>query len=140
VSGSEALRSPPIDLARSDPTRRGFVSDYLRIGPIQVALRKDVTVVTPEEVRALSVIVNLPEAGALFGLGRDASFMLADSGDFPTPVLRLGRRRVVTRAAILAALGIPDVPSKPLALGVSPQVSDGASDSLSVGWNGGEAA
>ena len=58
-----------------------------------------------DDVRALPVVVDLTTAGKVFGLGRDLSALLAERGEFPAPVLRLGRRRVVTRSAILAALG-----------------------------------
>lgn len=46
-------------------------------------------------------------AGRYFGLGRTASYRLARSNDFPVPVLRLGGRFVVTKAALCTALGVP---------------------------------
>lgn len=64
-----------------------------------------ITVPTIDEVRAFPVTVDLPTAGRCFGLGRDASYDLARQGVFPAPVLRLGRRLAVTRAALLQALG-----------------------------------
>lgn len=64
-----------------------------------------VNVPTAAQVREFSVTVDLPTAGSCFGLGRDASYNLARQGAFPCPVLRLGRRLVVTRAALLQALG-----------------------------------
>lgn len=85
-----------------------------------------------DDVRALPVVVDLTTAGKVFGLGRDLSVLLAESGEFPTPVLRLGRRRVVTRAAILAALGIPDLPSNSLATPPLSQVSGGSADKESA--------
>lgn len=66
-----------------------------------------ITVPTIDEVRAFPVTVDLPTAGRCFGLGRDASYDLARQGTFPCPVLRPGRRLVVTRAALLQALGEP---------------------------------
>ncbi|MGC1211986.1 MAG: hypothetical protein WA890_12065 [Micromonospora sp.] len=65
----------------------------------------NVTVPSAGQVRALPVTVDLPTAGSCFGLGRDASYNLARQGAFPCPILRLGRRLVVTRAALLQALG-----------------------------------
>ncbi|MEU2168289.1 DNA-binding protein [Micromonospora chersina] len=62
---------------------------------------------TAGQVHAFPVTVDLPTAGSCFGLGRDASYNLARQGAFPCPVLRLGRRLVVTRAALLQALGEP---------------------------------
>lgn len=84
---------------------------------------------SPDDLRALPVTVNLSVAGRAFGLGRDASYTLAARDEFPVPVLRLGRRRVVTRAAILNALGVPDLPSKPLAGAATPQVNRYPADS-----------
>ena len=68
---------------------------------------------TPDEVRALPVTVDLPTAGRPFGLGRDASYDLARLGQFPGPVLKLGRMLRVTRASLLEALGINDGPLAP---------------------------
>ena len=63
---------------------------------------------TPDELRALPVTVSIVEAGRPFGLGRDSCYDLARRGEFPVPVLRLGRRWVVTRASLLSALGVSD--------------------------------
>ncbi|WCN80031.1 DNA-binding protein [Micromonospora sp. LH3U1] len=65
----------------------------------------NVTVPTIDQVRDFSVTVDLRTAGSCFGIGRDLSYDLARQGAFPVPVLRLGRRLVVTRAALLQALG-----------------------------------
>lgn len=59
------------------------------------------------DLHALPHVVGVPEAGALFGLGRDSAYRLARSGDFPVPVLHLGRKLIVTRASLLAVLA-PD--------------------------------
>ena len=63
---------------------------------------------TPEEIRMFRATVDVPTAGRCWGLGRDASYALARGGKFPVPVLELGGRLRVTRAAIMHALGIPD--------------------------------
>jgi predicted DNA-binding transcriptional regulator AlpA len=63
---------------------------------------------TTAELRRWPVTVSLVEAGRCWSLGRDTSYRMAAAGTFPVPVLRLGRRMVVTRAAILNALGIAD--------------------------------
>ncbi|RQX09073.1 DNA-binding protein [Micromonospora inaquosa] len=65
----------------------------------------NVTVPTIDQVRAFTVTVDLVTAGSCFGIGRDLSYNLARQGAFPVPVLRLGRRLAVTRAALLQALG-----------------------------------
>lgn len=61
---------------------------------------------TEDELLALPVTVDIETAGRGWGIGRTKSHELARSGDFPCQVLRLGRRRVVTKAALLAALGV----------------------------------
>ncbi|HKT00404.1 MAG TPA: DNA-binding protein [Rugosimonospora sp.] len=66
------------------------------------------SVPTPDEVRAWPVTVDVPTAGRAFGIGRDEAYRLAREGTFPVPVLRLGRYLRVSRAAVLAALGVPD--------------------------------
>ena len=59
------------------------------------------------EMLALPVTVDLPTAARAFGLGRTKAFELAHADKFPCPVLRLGKRLVVTKAALLRALGLP---------------------------------
>lgn len=80
------------------------------------------------EVRRWPVTVGVVDAGRCWGLGRDQSYDLARLGEFPVPVLRLGARLVVTRAALLAALGIAD-PDMSLTPAVSPDVPGSASES-----------
>jgi len=63
---------------------------------------------THDELLALPVTVDLLTAGRAFGLGRDATYDLARREELPFRVLTLGRRKVVTRAALLVALGLPD--------------------------------
>lgn len=69
---------------------------------------KPVAVPAPDEIRGWPATVDLPTAGRCFGAGRDLSYQLAREGRFPVPVLGVGRRLVVTRASLLAVLGIPD--------------------------------
>lgn len=68
-----------------------------------VAPRRSLSVA---EVADLPVTVDVVTAGRCFDLGRDTSYRLARAGEFPCAVLRLGRRLVVTKAALCAALGI----------------------------------
>ncbi len=62
------------------------------------------------DVLALPVTVDVVTAGRCFGISRDHSYDLVAAGDFPCPVLRVGRRWVVPRAGLLRALGIEDEP------------------------------
>lgn len=59
-----------------------------------------------EEAHALPAVLDVPTAGRILGLGRAASYELARRGDFPTPVLRLGRQLRVPTVPLLRALGI----------------------------------
>lgn len=88
---------------------------------------------TATDVLSWLVTVDVPTAGRCFGLGRDVSYDLARTDQFPTPVLKLGRSLRVTRAALLRALGVADsastAPSKSLAKDQFQQVPGSASDS-----------
>lgn len=66
-----------------------------------------------DELLALPVSVDLVTAGRAFGLGRTKSFELAQVGEFPCRVLKVGLRYRVPRSSILEALGIDaaDVPA-----------------------------
>lgn len=74
---------------------------------------------TPEAVRALGVRTTVPVAGEIVaGLCKDESYRLAARGDFPVPVIKVGRRLVVPVQPILDLLGLdadrPDETSDPL--------------------------
>ena len=45
-------------------------------------------------------VESIPEASARLGIGRTLGYELARAGRFPVPVIRLGRRMVVSKAAI----------------------------------------
>lgn len=57
------------------------------------------------EILALPPVVDLPTAGRAWGMGRTKAYELARAEGFPCPVLPLGRRLVVTKTALLMALG-----------------------------------
>jgi hypothetical protein len=54
----------------------------------------------------LPVSVDLVTAGRAFGLGRTKAFELAQAGEFPCPVLRVGKKYRVPRSGIFKALGL----------------------------------
>lgn len=64
---------------------------------------------TEAEILALDPTVGLVTAGRALGIGRELAYQLARAGEFPCPVLPLGRRYVVTKIALLKVLGY-DVP------------------------------
>jgi predicted DNA-binding transcriptional regulator AlpA len=63
------------------------------------------SVVNREEARKLSTVVDLPTAGRMLGIGRSAAYELVRAGEWPTPVLRLGRLIRVPTAPLLELLG-----------------------------------
>lgn len=94
-----------------------------------------VVVPTADEIRSWPVTVGAVAAGSCWDLGEDITYDLIRTGDFPVPVLKLGRGYRVTRSSILAALGIPEVapaaPGNALASGKLSQVGGSASDTRS---------
>lgn len=68
--------------------------------------------VTADDIRAWPVTVDLVTGLSPWGVGRDAAYRLASTGEAPVPVLRIGRRLRISRAAVMAALGISDEPSR----------------------------
>lgn len=61
---------------------------------------------SPLDLTSLPPVLDVPTAGRLLGLGRSAAYDLVLSGQWPTPVLRLGRRYRIPTAPLLALLGI----------------------------------
>jgi hypothetical protein len=87
---------------------------------------------TPAEVLALPVVVDVPTAGRALGMGSTLAYELAKAGDFPCPVLKVGRLYKVPRAGLLEVLGIPQNDSGTraatpvLALAADPTTRQGA--------------
>lgn len=61
---------------------------------------------TEDAVRALPVVVDLPTAARVLGLGRNTTHELVRSGAWPTPLLRFGRLLEVPRSSLLELVGI----------------------------------
>jgi len=61
---------------------------------------------TRAELLALPAAIDLVTAGRALGIGRTRAHELARGGDFPLPVLRLGREYRVATAELLCLLGI----------------------------------
>ncbi len=68
---------------------------------------------TPEQVVALGVQTDVVTAASVLGLGRTKARELVRTGNFPTPVLRLGARYVVPTAPLLGLLGLDVLTSDP---------------------------
>lgn len=67
-----------------------------------------------QELLALGVSTDLQTAARALGIGRNTAYTLAQRGEFPTKVLRLGTRFVVPTAGLRALLDVvePERPSK----------------------------
>jgi hypothetical protein len=91
---------------------------------------------TAVQVRRLGVRTTVPVAGEILaGLGKDESYRAVKRGDFPVPVLKVGRHLIVPVAPILEFLRLdgglhsrsgngeagPDPPSSPAATHRSPR-------------------
>jgi predicted DNA-binding transcriptional regulator AlpA len=63
---------------------------------------------TLAQAARLPASLTLPEAAALLGIGRTHAYTLAATGQFPAPVLHLGRALRVPTAPLLRLLAIPD--------------------------------
>jgi hypothetical protein len=59
-----------------------------------------------DELRALPAVVDLRTAAAMLDIGRTAAYELVRTGQWPTPVLQLGRRIKVPTAPLLDLLGL----------------------------------
>jgi len=64
-----------------------------------------VTSMSAEELRALPPVIDLPTAARVLGIGRTAAYSLVRSGEWPSPVLRLGGTIRVPTAPLLALIG-----------------------------------
>lgn len=61
---------------------------------------------TQEQIRALPPVVDVPTAAAVLGVGRTAAYELIRSGEWPTPVLRLGKLIRIPTAPLLELVGV----------------------------------
>jgi hypothetical protein len=61
---------------------------------------------TLAEVMALPAVTDLISAGKALGIGRTRSYELARAGEFPCPVVRVGKTYRVPTAGLLALLGV----------------------------------
>lgn len=65
---------------------------------------------TVEEVVALGTTTDLPTAMSVLGIGQTSGYHLANTGQFPVPIKRAGRRYIVAVPELLRAIGInPDL-------------------------------
>lgn len=91
-----------------------------------------VTPFTLTQLQALPPVLDIETAGRVLLVGRTKSHELARRGQFPVPVLRLGKAYRVPTAPLLALLGITPTPDGGPDLRITdpinpptPQVNDG---------------
>jgi hypothetical protein len=60
---------------------------------------------TVQAVRELGLTTDVETAGAVLGIGRTKAYELAQAGEFPVKILRVGRRYLVPTPALLELLG-----------------------------------
>ena len=58
------------------------------------------------QVRNLPPIVDVPTAASVLGISRATAYRLVAAGEWPIPVLRLGRYLRVSRADLMAFIGL----------------------------------
>jgi excisionase family DNA binding protein len=63
---------------------------------------------TVAQVRELGMATDVETAASVLGIGRTTAYTLARSGEFPAPVIRIGRRYVVSVEGLLTVLGAPN--------------------------------
>jgi excisionase family DNA binding protein len=56
-------------------------------------------------IHPLSRTLNIEQAGAMLGISRPTAYKLARANQFPVPVIRVGKRLVVSREAVDELLG-----------------------------------
>jgi predicted DNA-binding transcriptional regulator AlpA len=61
---------------------------------------------TQEQILTLPPVVDVPTAAAVLGVGRSAAYELIRGGQWPTPVLRLGKLIRVPTAPLLELVGV----------------------------------
>ena len=61
---------------------------------------------TVEQTQKLPPVVDVPTAAAILGIGRTAAYELIRIGQWPTPILRLGRLIRVPSAHLLDLVGV----------------------------------
>ena len=62
--------------------------------------------ITVEQMRNLPPVVDVLTAAAILGIGRTAAYELIRTGQWPTPILRLGKLIRVPSAPLLDLLGV----------------------------------
>ena len=60
---------------------------------------------TEQAVRGLGLTTDVETAAEILGIGRTKAYEMVREGNFPVPILRIGRRVLVPTPSILTLLG-----------------------------------
>lgn len=63
------------------------------------------------DLQRLPAVVDVVTAGRALGLGRTKTYQLAQAGEFPCRVIRVGKSYLVPTAELLSLLGLPPAPA-----------------------------
>ncbi len=72
---------------------------------------------TRDELLALPPVIDLPTAADALGIGRSAAYELVRIGQWPTPVIRLGRLIRIPTASLHLLVGLHHSAHDPRAAG-----------------------
>jgi hypothetical protein len=64
-------------------------------------------------MRGLPVLLTVPLAGRVLGVGRTAAYELVRRGDWPTPIIRVGAKIWIPRAPLLELVGVSTAEPQP---------------------------
>ena len=68
---------------------------------------------TDDELLRLPVLLTVPVAGRVLGVGRTVAYRLVRRDEWPTPVIRVGGQIRIPRAPLLELLGLPTPAATP---------------------------
>ncbi len=68
---------------------------------------------TRDELLALPTLIDVTTAATVLGVGRSLAYELVRTGQWPTPVLRMGRLVKIPTAPLLRLLEQPDAANDP---------------------------
>ena len=68
---------------------------------------------TDDELLRLPVLLTVPVAGRVLGVGRTVAYQLVRRDQWPTPVIRVGGQIRIPRTPLLELLGLPTPEATP---------------------------
>lgn len=62
--------------------------------------------ISPQQLRELPTVIDVPTAAAILGIGRTAAYELVRTNRWPTPVVHVGKLIRIPTAPLLRMVGI----------------------------------